>query len=31
MSTLSLVPILLIFAFMQKYLTEGVATSGIKG
>ena len=31
MSTLSLVPIFLIFAFMQKYLTEGVATSGIKG
>ena len=31
MSTLSLIPIFLIFAFMQKYLTEGVATSGIKG
>lgn len=31
MSTLSLIPIFLIFIFMQKYLTEGVATSGIKG
>ena len=31
MSTLSLVPILLIFIFFQKYLVEGIATSGLKG
>ena len=31
MSTLSLIPIFLFFAFMQKYLPEGVATSGIRG
>ena len=31
MATISLIPIFLIFIFMQKYLTEGIATSGIKG
>ncbi|MCR5717080.1 MAG: carbohydrate ABC transporter permease [Lachnospiraceae bacterium] len=31
MSTLSLIPILLIFVFFQKYLVEGIATSGLKG
>ena len=31
MSIISLVPILLIFAFFQKYLVEGIATEGIKG
>lgn len=31
MSTLSLVPVILLFVFFQKYLVEGIATSGIKG
>jgi len=31
MSTLSLVPTVLIFVFMQKYLVEGISTSGLKG
>lgn len=31
MATLSLVPVCLIFLFFQKYLVEGVATSGLKG
>lgn len=31
MATISLVPIFLIFAFMQRYLTEGVSTTGLKG
>lgn len=31
MSTLSLVPVLLIFICFQKYLVEGVATTGLKG
>lgn len=31
MSTLSLVPIFIIFVTMQKYLTQGVVTSGLKG
>ncbi|MFI3169839.1 MAG: carbohydrate ABC transporter permease [Faecalibacterium sp.] len=31
MSTLSLIPVALIFIFFQKYLVEGVATTGIKG
>lgn len=31
MSTLSVVPIFLIFVTMQKYLVEGIASSGIKG
>lgn len=30
MSTLSLVPIFLIFMFFQKYIVEGIATSGLK-
>ncbi|MFV0466723.1 MAG: carbohydrate ABC transporter permease [Lachnospiraceae bacterium] len=31
MSTLSILPILIIFMFFQKYLVDGVATSGLKG
>lgn len=31
MSTLSLIPVILLFIFFQKYLVEGIATSGIKG
>ena len=31
MSTLSLIPVLLIFVFFNKYLTEGISTSGLKG
>ncbi len=31
MSTLSILPVLLIFIFLQKYLVEGIATSGLKG
>lgn len=31
MSTLSLVPVLLIFIFLQKYIVEGISTSGLKG
>ena len=31
MSTLSVIPVMLIFIFMQKYLVEGIATSGLKG
>ena len=31
MSTLSLVPTVLIFIFLQKYLVEGISTSGLKG
>lgn len=31
MSGLSLVPVLLIFIFLQKYLVEGISTSGLKG
>ena len=31
MATISLIPIFLIFAFMQRYLTEGVSTTGLKG
>ena len=31
MATLSIIPIFLIFVFFQKYLVEGVATSGLKG
>ena len=31
MATVSLIPIFIIFAFMQRYLTEGVATTGLKG
>ncbi len=31
MATLSILPAVLIFLFMQKYLVEGISTSGIKG
>jgi len=31
MSTLSLVPAVAIFIFLQKYLVEGISTSGLKG
>ncbi|MCL2362358.1 MAG: carbohydrate ABC transporter permease [Defluviitaleaceae bacterium] len=31
MSTLSLVPAVLIFIFFQKYLVEGISTTGLKG
>lgn len=30
MSTLSLVPIVLVFLFFQKYIVEGISTSGLK-
>lgn len=31
MSTLSILPVMIIFIFLQKYLVEGIATSGLKG
>ena len=31
MSVLSILPVLLIFIFFQKYLVDGIATSGLKG
>ena len=31
MSTLSLIPIFLVFVFFQKYLVQGISTTGIKG
>ena len=31
MSTLSLVPVLLIFIFFQRFLVQGISTTGIKG
>jgi multiple sugar transport system permease protein len=31
MSTLSLVPVFVLFVFFQKYLIEGIATSGLEG
>ena len=31
MSTLSLIPVFLIFLFFNRYLVEGISTSGIKG
>lgn len=31
MLTLSLVPVLLIFVFFQRYIVEGIATTGLKG
>ncbi|WP_391563829.1 carbohydrate ABC transporter permease [Paenibacillus cremeus] len=31
MSTLSLLPVVLIFFFFQKYIVEGISTSGLKG
>jgi multiple sugar transport system permease protein len=31
MSILSLMPTVAIFAFFQRYLVDGIATSGLKG
>lgn len=31
MATLSILPVTLIFIFLQKYLVDGIATSGLKG
>lgn len=31
MATLSLIPILILFLLFQKYITEGISTSGLKG
>jgi len=31
MSTLSLLPAILIFIFFQRYLVEGISTTGLKG
>ena len=31
MSTLSIMPVMIIFIFCQKYLVDGIATSGLKG
>jgi multiple sugar transport system permease protein len=31
MSTVSLIPVFIIFIFMQRYIIEGVSTSGLKG
>ncbi len=31
MSTLSLIPVFLVFLFFQKYLVEGISTTGLKG
>lgn len=31
MATLSLVPIVMLFIFFQKYITDGISTSGMKG
>lgn len=31
MSVVSLIPVILVFIFFQKYLVEGIATDGIKG
>ncbi len=31
MATLSIMPVVLIFIFLQKYLVEGISTSGLKG
>jgi multiple sugar transport system permease protein len=31
MSTLSLIPVFVIFVFFQRYLIEGISTSGLKG
>ena len=30
-ATVALIPVLVLFAFLQQYFVEGVATSGIKG
>ena len=31
MSTLSLIPVFVVFIFFQRYLIEGISTSGLKG
>jgi multiple sugar transport system permease protein len=31
MLSLSLVPVLLVFVFFQRYLVEGISTTGLKG
>ncbi len=31
MSTLSLVPVLILFVFFQKYIVEGISTTGLRG
>jgi multiple sugar transport system permease protein len=31
MSSLSLVPVFIIFIFFQRYLVQGIATTGLKG
>ena len=31
MSSLSLVPVFIIFVFFQRYLVQGIATTGLKG
>ncbi len=31
MSSLSLVPVFVIFVLFQKYIVEGISTSGLKG
>jgi multiple sugar transport system permease protein len=31
MSSLSLVPVFVIFILFQKYIVEGISTSGLKG
>jgi alpha-1,4-digalacturonate transport system permease protein len=31
MTVLSVVPITLVFAFLQRYLVSGIATTGLKG
>lgn len=31
MSSLSLIPVFIIFVFFQRYLVEGIATTGLKG
>ena len=30
-ATVALIPVLILFIFLQRYFVEGVATSGIKG
>nr|MCR5716217.1 ABC transporter permease subunit [Lachnospiraceae bacterium] len=30
-ATIALIPVLVLFAFLQRYFVEGVASSGIKG
>jgi multiple sugar transport system permease protein len=31
MGFLSLVPVMLVFAFLQRYIVDGVSTQGLKG